>query len=295
MAYVNSYDYKRLIQADNLTQIINADNTILAAVELTAQAEAASYLTQKYIVAQEFIDTPAWSPAVAYEAGKRVMLDATAYNATTGTYALNALTLQAGNVYRCTTAIVAPEAFNLAKWALVGAQYAMYYTVLPKPLFNLTTRYRLGEQVYWKNKTYTCVIPTGSMTQAQLIQYGLYSNVPPPNVFPDDVDNGTAFWGNGINYSVSAGTALTDTTKWAAGDNRNQQLLTYVVDICLYHLHTRIAPRNIPDLRVKRYDDAIQWLKMAGRGEITADLPVIQPKTGARVRFGGRTKNVNSY
>lgn len=82
---------------------------------------------------------------------------------------------------------------------------------------------------------------------------------------------------------------------WLFGDNRNQQLVNYMIDIALYHVHSRISPRNIPDLRVKRYDDAIRWLKMAGRGDITADIPLIQPKQGRRIRYGGQIKNINSY
>jgi hypothetical protein len=46
---------------------------------------------------------------------------------------------------------------------------------------------------------------------------------------------------------------------------------------------------------VKRYDDAKAWLKAAGRGDITANLPIIQPTTGARIRYGGNVKNINSY
>jgi hypothetical protein len=178
---------------------------------------------------------------------------------------------------------------------MIGAQYAIFYVTLPKPEFLLTDRYAVGDLVYWRNKVYTCKIATGSLTQEQAIQYGLYANIPAANIFPDDPANGAAFWGAGVAYEVAAGTVPTDATKWTAGDNRNPQLVNYLIDIALYHVHTRIAPRNIPELRVKRYDDAIKWLKMAGRGEITAALSLIQPKTGARIRFGGKIKNVNTY
>jgi len=295
MSYLIRNDYKKLIQADNLNQIINSDNTILAGVELAAQAEAVSYLVQKYIVTEEFADLLTWSIATIYKAKQRITLDALAYSATAA-YALNDLTLQAGNVYKCTTAIASPgEAFNPAHWLLIGAQYAVFFVTLPKPEFEVTGAYGLNDQVFWKDKTYTCKIPTGSLTQEQAIQYGLYSNIPPANIFPDDPANGATFWGVGVAYSVAAGTLPTNTTYWTAGDNRNQQLVNYLIDICLYHVHTRIAPRNIPELRVKRYDDAIKWLKMAGRGEITAALPLIQPKSGQRIRWGGKVKNVNSY
>lgn len=82
---------------------------------------------------------------------------------------------------------------------------------------------------------------------------------------------------------------------WLAGDNRSAQMVQYMIDVCLYHIHSRIAPRNIPQLRVDRRDEAVKWLKMAGDGSITASLPIKQPKQGGRIRYGGNVKNANSY
>lgn len=79
------------------------------------------------------------------------------------------------------------------------------------------------------------------------------------------------------------------------GDNRDQQLVQYMIDISLYHIHSRISPRNIPDLRIKRYDDAIAWLKMVMEGDVTSAIPPLQPPQGKRIRWGGNVKNVNSY
>lgn len=295
MAYLQRNDYKQLIQADNLNQIINSDATILSGVELAAQAEAISYLTQKYIVTEEFADLLTWSTTVSYKAKQRVTIDAAAYNATSGTYVPTDLVLQAGNIYECAANIAVPEPFAPVKWVLIGPQYKIFYVTLPADEFNLNHAYKVGDSVFWKDSVYTCKIATGSLTQEQYIQYGLYSNVPAANVFPDDPDNGVIFWGVGVPYSLNPGVRPDESDFWTAGDNRNPQLVNYFIDIVLYHVHTRIAPRNIPELRVKRYDDAIKWLKMAGRGEITAALPLIQPKSGARIRFGGHIKNVNSY
>jgi phage gp36-like protein len=84
-------------------------------------------------------------------------------------------------------------------------------------------------------------------------------------------------------------------TYFTKGDNRNQQMLMYMVDIVLYHLYSRIAPKSIPELRVDRYNAAIIWLQRAAKGDITADLTVIQPKAGARFRSGSNVKQINSY
>lgn len=82
---------------------------------------------------------------------------------------------------------------------------------------------------------------------------------------------------------------------WIKGDNRSQELVAMMIDISLYHLHTRIAPQNIPDLRVKRYDAAIEWLDKAARGLVIPKLTLRQPTQGNIIRWGSKTKLNNTY
>lgn len=289
--YLIQTDFKKLIQTDNLNQIIGSDSTLLTSASISAVTELISYLVQKYNCTREFADLDQWYYTKAYKANERVYLDATAYNASI-TYALHALALQAGNVYICTTAIVAPEAFNAAHWTLLGEQYKLFYVTLPKTEFNYNDLYVKDNQVWWKDKTYTAKQATVVINHITELQYGSYNNLPAQNPAPD-VD--AKFWGTGTAYALTAGTLPTDSTKWTAGDNRNPQLVNYCIDIALYTLHSRIAPRNIPDLRVKRYDEVISWLKNVAKGNITAALPLLQPTSGMRVRFGGNIKNQNKY
>lgn len=79
------------------------------------------------------------------------------------------------------------------------------------------------------------------------------------------------------------------------GAARDQQILSTIIDISLFHLHSRIAPRNIPELRQTRYDNAIAWLKMCAFGEITPALQKLVPESGMRIRYGGNEKNINIY
>lgn len=79
------------------------------------------------------------------------------------------------------------------------------------------------------------------------------------------------------------------------GSDRDPQLLAYIIDIALYHLHSRIAPRNIPELRQTRYSNAINWLLMCAKGDVTAKLTPIDPAQGRRIRYGGNKKNINQY
>lgn len=292
MSYIIPRDYNRLIQSDNLSQVINNDQSILSAVQLTAQAEAISYLVQKYIVTEEFTDTAVWSPTTIYKAKNRVYLTAVSYNPLL-TYHINDVVANSGDIYVANGTTTG--AWTPSRWDYVGPLNAIYFVTLPKPEFNYNNNYAKGDQVWYKDKVYTCQIATQPIGHEAELNSKTIRNIPLKNVFPDDLANGVKYWGAGTAYSVPAKSLVTDPGKYTYGDNRNQQMVSYVIDLCLYHVHSRISPRNIPDLRVKRYDDAIAWLKMAGRGEITAALPLIQPAEGQRITYGGVTKSINTY
>lgn len=292
MAYLIFSDFKKQIQQDNLLQIIGNDLAVLNTAELQAIEEAFGYLTQKYDTAQEFSNTQQWAFNAIYQAADRVYLDAEPYSATK-TYAINQTVLQTAGVFICIADITTPEAFNPDHWQLLGSQYDLFYCQYPVPLFQYQTLYKAGQQVFWKGKIYTCIID--SVQPVNSIQYVNYGSVPLANVFPDDPVNGATYWGTGTAYSIPANTLPTNTDYFTAGDNRTQSIVMIVVDIALFHLHSRIAPRNVPDLRRTRYANAIEMLEAFAKGKMTAKLPLIQPKSGSRIRFGGNIKNVNSY
>ena len=75
----------------------------------------------------------------------------------------------------------------------------------------------------------------------------------------------------------------TDTAKWTEGDPRDAKILQIVIDVTLYHLHSRINPRQIPAHRIQRRDEAIAWLKMINKADIDVDLPVLQDADGVNV------------
>jgi hypothetical protein len=45
----------------------------------------------------------------------------------------------------------------------------------------------------------------------------------------------------------------------------------------LYHLWAKRAPRKIPEYRATRYQDALDWLKSVGSGELQSALPQLPP------------------
>jgi len=67
---------------------------------------------------------------------------------------------------------------------------------------------------------------------------------------------------------------------WEIGDDRNQVVIMYLVDLIIYHLHTSVNPRNIPELRGIRYDAAITWLRAVNVGELEPNLPKLIDEDG---------------
>ena len=78
-------------------------------------------------------------------------------------------------------------------------------------------------------------------------------------------------------------------------DNRNQSVLQHYIALVLYYLFRRISPKNIPDERVAGYKEAMGWLTLSMKGDITPGLMAIQPPVGGRIRAGSTVKLQNSF
>jgi hypothetical protein len=291
MAYLRLFDYYRSIQDAQLQQVISSNDSIRLIAEIEAQAEAISYLTQKYDTESEFSDTTIFDATISYKANSLIELNFDEY-LSTNNYIPDDLVIYVKNAYICTANTTGT--FAPAKWTLIGKQYDLFFATIPEMEFNYRHYYLAGEKVFFKNKVYTALKPSPIIDQQTSLQYSTTNAIPLPNVFPDDSINGLTYWGVGTPYAVAAGTLPTDTL-WTKGDNRSIQLVYKIVDICLFNLHSRIAPKNIPQLRMDRYAAAIAWLDMAKAGEITADIPLRQPKQGARMRWSSQPRNINNY
>lgn len=305
-------DYSRAIQSDNLMQIIGNDYSVLDSVQRLAMDEVKSFIKSKYNL-KALAPISEHNPSNTYLAGKTVYLNAKQYSSRS-TYAIGDQVVNNGNVYSCNTTISVVESFNSAKWDLIGKQYDIYYAVNPAEEFDYLNVYIKGDTVFYKDKVYTCQTGTRVLDHQAQINIGVQSESNINNIFPDDPQQGVIYWGHGVSYSVTANTLITDETYWTLGDNRDQKLLQACIDIVLYHLHARIAPRNIPDIRVTRYmgepsdrmtkgqrilypiTSALGWLQAIEIGtDITPSMPENQPKTGNRILRGGNFKNTNSY
>jgi phage gp36-like protein len=80
------------------------------------------------------------------------------------------------------------------------------------------------------------------------------------------------------------------------GEGRNRQVVLYLVDMALYHLHSRQNPRHVPQIRQDRYDHAINWLKAAAAGRISAGLPKLAVATApGRFKWGSEPRQTLSW
>lgn len=271
-------DYLRAIQADNLAQVIESNQQIKLDVEQSAQSEMISYLAQRYLINQIFTDTKTFDITATYNGKQLVEWTAPTFSAT-ATYLTNDYVVYNGYIYK-SIAGSAAHAFAPAEWTQICLDKTLFYVSLPNNEYSNTTTYNIGDVVYYNNIDYTC-------------------NTSCIGILPTN----TQFWTAGTAYTIT-GYYPDNSTYWTQGDNRNQQIVMYLLDITLYHLHSRINPRNIPDLRKERYDGnnatqnggAIAWMKRVASGDITADLPQILPQQGISIRYGSAVaKQTNSY
>ena len=261
-------DYERAIQSDNLSQIIESNYNLLIDVEQAAQLTMTGHLKQRYQVDKVFSNTYLFNIASTYKGNDLVEYTEPAFSATT-VYIANERTSFSGNIYESIAGSVA-HAFNPLEWTKICADKLLFYVTLPNPSYNNSISYTIGDVVFYNDYTYTCLQPV--------------SGILPTN---------TNYWLVGASYSVT-GILPTDITSWTLGDNRNQEIVQYLIDITLYNLHCRINPRNVPELRKERYDGniasqiggAIGWLKNVSAGKVYVDIPEILPTQGNSITWG---------
>lgn len=98
---------------------------------------------------------------------------------------------------------------------------------------------------------------------------------------------------------ASTGNNPNNATYFEEIESRNALIVRQMVDLVLYELHSRINPRNIPEHRIQRRDDAIKYLRDVAdpRKNITPDLPLItfEENRGVDISFGTTSGQNHSY
>jgi phage gp36-like protein len=82
----------------------------------------------------------------------------------------------------------------------------------------------------------------------------------------------------------------------ATGEERSHLIITYMVDIALYTVHSRHGRVAMPEKRLDRYDQAVAWLKAAAAGKISASLPALPVATApGRFKWGSEPQQNLSW
>lgn len=77
-------------------------------------------------------------------------------------------------------------------------------------------------------------------------------------------------------------------------DTRDAFVVMIAVDMTLYHLYSQTGSRDVPEHRKERYQDAIDFLKDASRGDIPTNLPtILSDENQGEVRIWSASKPEN--
>ena len=321
MAYLRLQDYKTYIQGSYLKQLVQDDQDKRVIEELASIQTIAGYLKAKFDLDAEFTDTLPYDKRKTYGAGNRVTVDVgdnAAYCfslwVSGNGYSVGDLAIYNGYGYVCTSDNT-DVTFDPDNWNKIAAQYTIFHARYPDtctlrgepnpptlmnpyaPVFNYLAYYFKDDVVFWKGNTYVAACDSAWPSHQADLQVVSIQSIPPPNIFPDDPigNKNNTFWKNKTAYVIEPNTPLTDTTAWAEGDNRNQIIKDMMVAFTVFRLSSLITPAMRPEDWKKDFIGYKSDLKMYASGEMSLNLPLIQPRRGLRTVGGGDVKKINNW
>lgn len=82
-------------------------------------------------------------------------------------------------------------------------------------------------------------------------------------------------------------------------DTRDASLVMFLIDYMLYILYASQPDRLIPDIRVRRRDEAVEWLQGVAKGVISPDFPTVDSSDESDLnnpfKFGSNPKVSSSW
>jgi hypothetical protein len=79
-------------------------------------------------------------------------------------------------------------------------------------------------------------------------------------------------------------------------DVRNLHIIKVVMALALFDLYHQTGVKDVPEHRKMAYEDAISWLKDAGRGTIKTTLPVLsEQEKSSDIRFNCTEKRQHKW
>lgn len=177
-----------------------------------------------------------------------------------------------------------------AVWSFTSSYSTGDFVVLQPSDFILSTIYNVNDVVAYQGMAYICILVTTGV------------EVPTNATYFAPIGLVDTFYTCILDTTASTD-LINDPTYWTEGDTRNALIRRYMIDVSLYELHSRINPRNIPEWRVQRRDDAISYMKSVAdpRSNITPNFPTVDPdddpddnKTvGYDISYGGNSQQAN--
>jgi hypothetical protein len=330
MSFLRKKDYYSLIDSTSIDVITTATDSLLKERELAAQEEISSYIRHRYDVSKIFKDVLTYSFTTQYYINDLVAWTESVYVPATA-YTAGQRVSYGGNIYSCIT--TATGVWDVSKWTLLAVNDTLYYCAvncvgrLPSAAFSFTTNAyttnyddikgwdKLSQTtIYLKRNNdeisiyFSAADRSANINKVGYCEYkqeGMDFPVNVPVIPGYDDDNILSGFISIIGY-------IPDLTEWSViasncwieGDNRNPMILQLMVDVVLYHILSRIQPRNIPDLRKERYDGndpnqnsgAIGYLKRIQKGDVQLDVPLhYDTERGQAFSWGSEEKQNFDY
>lgn len=277
--FLRTKDYYKQIAKDNFEQIlkqaqsISGDTEILAISELSNIEYIKNYISGRYRVNDIFGELLTFNIATNYYYGDRINLTADAYvNATA--YVVGERVLYGGYVYECILNSTGNLPTDVTYWINLGLE-GLYYIAYPE-LFDDRVLYSVGDRVQ--------------------VDYVVYERITNAGYIEGKVPTDTNYWKviTKANYTAVSGVYPTNAA-WTFGDNRNLTIVTLLIDLCLYDIHSIINPRNVPELRKERFDNAVAFLQGVNKGDFNMNLPSLGAQKGYHLRAGSNEPFNNIY
>lgn len=76
---------------------------------------------------------------------------------------------------------------------------------------------------------------------------------------------------------------------------RPATVVMHLVDMVLHSAYSKVHPNNIPELREKRYSNAINYLEKLASGFINPSLPIKPDQPTTPLRYGSSVPKTDQY
>lgn len=299
--FLTDNDYLKVSLSESVRELIEENYNEWLNAEQVAMKEMISYIKQRYDTDTVFVGTTVFNYSYTYKAKRLVSYTEDEYNELTA-YSVGDRVSYDGYIYQCIQAAQGIKISNEAYWVQRVKDGTLYHGTTPEADWDKDTSYEVGDVVFYKDKTYTAVqsnkniLPTSSTAiWGSGTAYTIAADQTPDIEYHEEItyalNDKVTF--EGLTYKAKGATVgnlptnatyweeQADYYVWTLGDNRNELLVRFLLDMANYHF-MRAIPGNAIPIHVKEayngnspseVGGAIGWLKNVGKGTVSCDLP----------------------